>query len=162
MDIEKTKSWIQFCLSNNSQSLNNQSDKKQLTEEFLKDIKCIFQHYLKAFDELKTKGLTEPVSTDVKEKIKHSIFMYDLSKEKGFMLFKQNFKLIFSSICPGQIRIQFFKQKLFGDKECFVDVQLNLVYNDMMSVNWIHDEKKGFVNKDILVRYYMKRFLEEK
>ena len=164
MDIEKTKSWIQSCLSHPSSSLNIQdwTDKKQLTKEFLEEIKCVFQHYLKAFDELKAQGLKEPIQANVKEKIKHSIFIYDLSEGKGFMLFKQGFKLVFSSICPGQIRIQFINQKLFGEKESLVDTQLHLVYNDMMSVNWTHENKKGFVHKDILVRYYMKRFLEER
>ena len=169
MDIEKTKSWIQSCLSQPHSSLNleDSMDKKQLTTEFLEDIKCIFQHYLKAFDELKSEGLKSQglkagVPAQVKEKIKRSIFIYDLSDEKGFMLFKQGFKLVFSSLCPGQIRIQFFSQKLFGEKDCLVDTQLQLVYNEMMSVNWLHENKKGFVDKDILVRYYMKRFLDEK
>ncbi|MBC6415712.1 MAG: hypothetical protein GDA46_04895 [Bdellovibrionales bacterium] len=155
-DLQKLKSWIYKCIHETSQ--NTSPEIEEFTDDFLKEIQCIFKYYLKAFNEIKQ----ETNIDSSKDFLKHSIFIYKLSETKGFMLFKTNFKLIFSSIKPGQIRIKFLKQKILGEVEILTDTYLNLFYNDMMPVRWIHENKKGFVDKNILVRYYMKRFIQEK
>lgn len=158
MDIEKTKVWISKSLQKESSSDTGLEEAYELTIELLKDLRCIFEHYLKAFDEIKSEN---PKNIE-KERMDHSIFIYNLSQTEGFMLFKKSFKLIFSYIKPGQIRIKFLTQRLLNKEEILEDTYLNLIYNNTLSVNWALGGKKGFVSPEILTRYYMKRFLEEK
>ncbi|MCY4320815.1 MAG: hypothetical protein OXC37_00195 [Bdellovibrionaceae bacterium] len=163
MDIEKTKSWIYKQLSTKkvkfpSENLEEE-DIKDLTCDFLQELKAIVQHYIQAYDKIKS---DESYSTkSLKEKLNNSFFIYDLADTLGFMVFKKHYKLIFAYIKPGQIRIKFLKQKPLSEIEVFVDTYLNAVSKDTMSIRWVHDNKKGFIDKEILVRYYMKRFLEE-
>ena len=140
-----------------SQSIHSEAE--EFTNDFLKDIRCIFEHYLKAFNEIKQEESQAGFSN--KESFKNSIFIYNLSETKGFMLFKKDFKLIFSCVKPGRIRIKFLRQRVFSETEVLIDAYLEMIHNDMMSVNWVHEGKKGFVDKNILVRYYMKHFIQE-
>ena len=145
-----------------SQTLPSQSaysEVEEFTDDFLKDIRYIFEHYLKAFNEIKQEE--SQTGSSNKEYFKNSIFIYNLSETKGFMLFKKDFKLIFSYVKPGRIRIKFLKERVFSEKEVLIDAYLQMVHNDMMSVNWVHEGKKGFVDKNILVRHYMKHFIQE-
>ena len=162
MDIEKTKSWIYKCLETERSKFpsNNleEEDIKELSYDFLQDLRSIFEHYIQAYEKIKSEGSD---SANIKEKLKTSFFIYDLADTAGFMLFKKSHKLIFSYVKPGQIRIKFLKQKPLSETELFVDTYLNAVCQDTMSIRWVHENKKGFIDKDILARYYMKRFLEE-
>jgi len=160
LDIKKTKSWIHECVNQGSQpSLQDKLDRENLTNDFLKDLRVLFEHYLKAFSEIKQEE--EKTRSSHPTAFKNSLFIYDLAETKGFMLFKKDFKMIFSYVGAGRIRIKFLKQRLFSEMEVLADAYLVLVYQDMMSINWMHEGKKGFVDRDILVRYYMKRFLKE-
>ena len=165
MDIEKTKSWISKCLETEKSKFPSENleedDIKELTYDFLDDLRSIFEHYVQAYEKVKIEKAENSVSETLKEKLKTSFFIYDLAGAKGFMLFKKNYKMVFSYVKPGQIRIKFLKQKLFSELEVFVDTYVNAVSHESMSIRWIHDDKKGFVDKNILARYYMKRFLEE-
>ena len=162
MDIEKTKSWIYKCLETEKSKFPahnlEEEDIKELSYDFLQDLRSIFEHYVQAYEKIK---LEETDSANIKEKLKTSFFIYDLADTAGFMLFKKSHKLIFSYVKPGQIRIKFLKQKPLSETELFVDTYLNAVCQDTMSIRWVHENKKGFIDKDILARYYMKRFLEE-
>ena len=162
MEIQKTKAWISKCLEaekSNFPSKNlEEDDIKDLTCDFLQDLRSIFEHYVCAYEEVKQEGAD---SVSVKEKLKTSFFIYDLADTQGFMLYKSNYKLIFAYVKPGQVRIKFLKQKPLNETELFVDTYLNSVSQDSMSIRWVHENKKGFIDKDILARYYMKRFLEE-
>ena len=166
MDIEKTKSWIYKRLATGKAKFPaeklEEEDIQDLTYDFLQDLRSIFEHYVQAYEKIKREGVKESSSNEsIKEKLKTSFFIYDLADTAGFMLFKKNYKLIFAYVKPGQVRIKFLKQQLFSEEEVFVDTYLNSVSHDTMSIRWIHENKKGFIDKDILARYYMKRFLEE-
>ena len=163
MDIEKTKSWIYKCLETEkskfpSDSLE-QEDIKDLSYEFLQDLRSIFERYIQAYEKIKQEGSS--FNESIQKKLKTSFFIYDLADTAGFMLFKKNYKLIFAYMKPGQIKIKFLKQQPFSEMEIFVDTVVNAVCQDTMSVRWVHENKKGFIDKNILARYYMKRFLEE-
>jgi len=159
-DINKTKSWIQDCVKESTESHHaDKLSRETSTDDFLKDLRCLFEHYLKAFNEIKDQE--EKTSSSHPSAFKNSFFIYDLADTKGFMLFKKDFKMIFSSSVAGRIRIKFLKQRVFSEREVLEDAYLNLVCQDMLSVNWTHEGKKGFVDRDILVRYYMKRFIQE-
>ena len=160
LDIKKTKSWIYDCVKKNSKFSDSEKlDRLELTDDFIKDLRCLFDHYLKAFNEIKEEeAKTLPSDSS---SFKNSIFIYDLAETKGFMLFKKDFKMIFSYVDAGRIRIKFLKQRVFSELEVLADAYLNLVHQDMMSINWVHDGKKGFVDINILARYYMKRFIQE-
>ena len=163
MDIEKTKSWIYKCLETEKSKFPSdnleEEDIKDLTCDFLQDLRSIFEHYVQAYEKIKLEG--DPTNESIKEKLKTSFFIYNLADTAGFMLFKKNYKLIFAYAKPGQIKIKFLKQKPFSELEVFVDTFVNAVSQDTMSIRWVHENRKGFINKDILARYYMKRFLEE-
>lgn len=160
LNIKKTKSWIYDCVKEDPKpEVSNQLTIKALTDDFLKDLRCLFEHYLKAFNEIKEEE--EKTSSSHPSAFKNSIFIYDLAETKGFMLFKKDFKMIFSYVNPGRIRIKFLKQRVFSELEVLGDAYLNLVHENMLSINWMHEGKKGFVDRSILVRYYMKRFIQE-
>ena len=162
MDIEKTKSWIYKCLETEKSKFPSDSleeeDIKDLSCDFLHDLRSIFEHYIHAYEKVKLEGSS---SETIQEKLKSSFFIYDLADTAGFMLFKKNYKLIFAYVKPGQIKIKFLKQKPLSEMEIFVDTVVNAVSQDTMSIRWVHENRKGFIDKDILARYYMKRFLEE-
>ena len=161
LDIKKTKSWIIDCVTEDTPSSQPHPSVKEkaITYDFLDDIRCLFEHYLKAFNEIKEEE--NKTSSSHPSAFKNSIFIYDLAETTGFMLFKKDFKLIFSYVSAGRIRIKFLKQRVFSEREVLASSYLNLLHKDMLSINWIHEGKKGFVDIDILVRYYMKRFLQE-
>lgn len=163
MDIEKAKSWISKCLETDKSKFPSDSleeeDIKDLTCDFLQDLRSIFEHYVQAYEKIKLER--DSASEAIQKKLKSSFFIYDLAETAGFMLFKKNYKLIFAFVKPGQIRIKFLKQKPFSEMEVFVDTFVNAVSQGTMSIRWVHENKKGFIDKDILARYYMKRFLEE-
>ena len=165
MDIEKTKSWIYKCLETEKSKFHSENleegDIRELTHDFLHDLRSLFEHYVQAYEKIKIEGVKDSSPESTKQKLKTSLFIYDLADTEGFMLFKNNYKLIFTYVKPGQVRIKFLKQKLFSETEVFVDTYLNAVFHEAMSIRWIHDNRKGFIDKDILARYYMKRFLEE-
>ena len=168
MEPEKTKSWIYKCLSEKSSAFQakslDQQEISHFTDEFLLDLRTIFEHFVKAFNELKQEEAKNPSSTKDKKTpkaLKTSVFLYDLADKKGFMLFRQGYRLIFSSLKPGRVRVQFFKQKPFSPTEHFVDTFINAITNETLSINWVHEKHKGFVDIQILARYYMRRFLQE-
>ena len=168
MKAERTQSWIYKCLmakkSDFSPKTLGEEDIEDLTNEFLLDLRSVFEHFVKAFNDLKkanVENFQDPSEQETKEKLKGSLLLYDLAEAKGFMLFRKGYRLIFSYAKPGCIKIQFLKQKPFGETENFVEAFINAITNDTMSINWVHENHKGFVDINILARYYMKRFLQE-
>ena len=170
MKSERAQSWIYRQLTRKKPDISdgslNREDIGDFTDEFLLDLRAVFEGFVKAFNDLKKTDIesfpeTVPSVKSVKEKLKGSLLLYDLADKKGFMLFRKGYRLIFSSLKPGQIKIQFLKQKPFGETETFVDTSISAITNDTMSINWIHEGRKGFVSIDVLVRYYMGRFLQE-
>ena len=162
MEIEKTKAWISKCLETEKSKFPaenlEEEDIKDLTCDFLQDLRSIFEHYVCAYEKVKQEGAD---SATLKDKLKTSFFIYDLADTAGFMLYKKSYKLVFAYVNPGKVRIKFLKQKPLSETEVFVDTYVSAVSQDSMSIRWVHDNKKGFIDKDILARYYMKRFLEE-
>lgn len=168
MEVEKAKSWIYKCLAEKKSDFSPRSlaegDIKDFTNEFLSDLRTIFEHFIKAFNEIRQEGCGEVAGLtekEAKEKFQGSLFLYDLADKPGFMLFRKGYRLIFSYIQPGRVRVQFMKQKPFSETENFVDAFINAITNETMSINWVHENHKGFVDINILARYYMKRFLQE-
>ncbi len=162
MESEKTKSWIYKCLKGDKPNIPlenlEEEDLEDWTYEFLLDLRSIFENFIQAFEELKTKD----GPPDMAEKLKSSLFIYDLADKKGFMLFrKEGYRLTFSYVRPGCIRVHFFKQNPFSEPESFVDSHIRALTNDTLSINWVHEGRKGFVDIQVLARYYMKRFLQE-
>ena len=168
MESEKTKSWIYKCLrakkSDFAPKSLGEEDIEDGTKEFLMDLRSIFEHFVQSFEALKKEGLkdlSDPKLKETKEKLKNSIFIYDLADKKGWMLFRKGYRLIFSYNQPGRIRVQFLKQKPFSETERFVDTFINAITDDTLSINWAHENHKGFVDINVLARYYMRRFLQE-
>ena len=173
MKTEKLQSWICRSITKDSgfspQTGLGEEDIEDWTQEFLLDLRSVFEHFVSAFNDLKKAGSEGrlsfprdfPEASVAKKKLKGSLMLYDLHGKKGFMLFRNSCRLIFSYIRPGRIRIQFLRQKPFGETELFVDSFLNAVAKDALSVNWVHENCKGFVDINVLSRYYMKRFLQE-
>ena len=168
MKSEKVQSWIYKQLSRERSNLPhenlNREDIEDFTDEFLLDLRAVFENFVKAFNELKRADIESFSggidSESVREKLKGSLLLYDLADKKGFMLFRKGYRLIFSTAKPGRIKVHFLKQKPFGETETFVDSSINAITNDTMSINWVHEGHKGFVNINVLVRYYMGRFLQ--
>lgn len=169
MKLERTQSWIFKCLTEKkSDFLRNNLNKEDIedfTDEFLTDLRSVFEHFVEAFNGLKqanVENFPEGFSFKKnKEKLKGSLLLYDLADKKGFMLFRKGYRLVFSYVRPGRISVQFLKQKPLSEAEVFVDTFINAITNDTMSINWVHENHKGFVNINVLVRYYMRRFLQE-
>ena len=167
MESEKTKSWIYKCLTAQKSDFSSRNLEKEdianWTHEFLIDLRCVFEHFIKAFDDLKREDISafpKPPTEEIREKLKGSIFLYDLADQKGFMLFRKGYRLIFSYVRPGRIRVRFLKQQPFSETENFVDAFINAITDDTMSVNWVHENHKGFVDLNVLAHYYMRRFLQ--
>ena len=169
MKEEKTQSWIYKCLtaerSDTPPKTLGDEDIADFTDDFLLDLRSIFEHFIKAFNSLKLSSFEQnQLSLNeqaTKEKLKGSLLLYDLADKKGFMLFRKGYRLIFSYVKPGCVKVQFLKQKPFGEIESFVDSFIKAITNDTMSINWVHENHKGFIDINILARYYMKRFLQE-
>ena len=168
MESEKIKSWIYKCLNAKKSGFSprnlGKEDIEDWTNEFLFDLRSAFEHFVKAFDDLKKENIEyfpDRHSPATQEKLKGSLLLYDLADKKGFMLFRKGYRLIFSYIQPGRIKVQFLKQKPFSETEVFVDTFINAITNDTMSINWVHENHKGFVDINVLARYYMRRFLRE-
>jgi len=168
MEPKKIKSWIYECLTTRQLDFSSRywgkEDIDNWTNDFLLDLRSVFENFVKAFDDLKRGGIKDfsnPPSEVVKEKLKGSLFLYDLADKKGFMLFRKGYRLIFSYVQPGRIRVQFLKQQPFSETESFVDAFINAITSGTLSINWVHENHKGFVNINVLARYYMRRFLQE-
>lgn len=165
MESEKVRSWVYKCLSEKkadfSRNLGSE-DIEDFTNDFLLDLRAIFESFAKAFNSLKARpDSSEEGSEEVKEKLKNSLFVYGLTEGRGFMLFRKGYRLIFSYVQPGRIRVQFLKQKPFAETENFEDAFIDAITSGTLSINWVHENHKGFVDIQILARYYMKRFLQE-
>ncbi len=168
MESEKIKSWVYKCLSSqqsNGSSLRlEEEDIEDWTHEFLSDLRAAFKHFVQAFNELKrgdVRDFPHPPSGIVKERLKGSLSLYDLADKEGFMLFRKGYRLIFSYVRPGRVRVKFLRQQPFNETEVFVDAFINAIAGGALSINWAHENHKGFVNINVLVRYYMRRFLQE-
>ncbi len=170
MESKRIQSWIYKCLTEEKSGLPHnklsEEDMADFTHEFLLDIRSVFEHFVKAFNDLKNnnvEGFSEPAAPSLKlakEKLKGSLLLYDLANKEGFMLFRRGYRLIFSFVKPGRIHVQLLRQKPLGETETFVDSFINAVNNDTMSINWVDEDHQGFVNINILARYYMRCFLQ--
>ena len=177
MKLKNTQLWLYKCLTSKNQLFSKglgEEDIEDFTNDFLIELRGVFEHFVQAFNELKKtleKGenwdaklglsLTEKDKAFGKSQLKGSLLIYDLADKKGFMLFRKSCKLVFSSVQPGKIRVQFLKQKPLGETEQFTDTFIRAITNDTLSANWVHENHKGFVNIPVLARYYMRRFLRE-
>jgi len=131
---------------------------RHLTEstfEFMRDLKAAFIESASAFNQLKGSSIG-------------TLKLYGISKtEADFMLFRNGYKLIFSVLKPGVIRIKFntLGNPLFGPKES--QQPHNEESSDLLKarwqafgeLEWTHDDK--VINMNFLVRYYMTRFVKE-
>ena len=168
MREEKTQFWIERCLksenSDSSLKILNQEDIEDLTNELLFGLRTIFKQFVQAFNKIKKENeenyQKKPNGEKYQEKLKGSLLLYDLAESKGFMLFRKGYRLVFSYVRPGCIKIQLLKQKPFEETEVFAENYIKAVFNNTMSINWIHEQHKGFVEINILARYYMRRFLQ--
>jgi len=138
--------------SNDTSSTENL---EQETIEYLKDLKVGFIEAASAFNQLKG----SPVG-----KLK----IYGISKTiADFMIFRNGYKLIFSMKRPGAIGIGFHQtgQQLIphqeeqnaesrGD-ETLITAQWGL----FGELKWVYQEHE--VKFDMLIRYYMSRFIKE-
>lgn len=170
MNPEKVKLWVYKCLETQKEGFLEKSfgdeDIKDWTNEFLSDLQSVFEYFVQAFNDLKKENMTEKpsglkASKETKKKLKNSLFLYNLTNQKGFMIFRKGYKLIFSYVQPGRIQVQFLKQKPFSEKEYLEDSFIQAITDDTMSINWVHENHKGFIDINVLARYYMKRFLQE-
>lgn len=168
MREDRTQSWIYNCLmAEKPNSVHKpliDEDIADLTNEFLLDLRSVFESFVQAFNDLKKENiqsLEKPNQEQSWKRFKGSILIYDLKDEKGFMVFRKGYRLIFSYVTPGCIKVQFLRQKPLGEVEKFVESFIRAVTHETMSINWTHDDHKGFVNINILARYYMRRFLQE-
>ena len=168
MREDRTQSWIYKCLMADKPSSVHKplvdEDIADLTNEFLLDLRSVFEHFVQAFNDLKKENIEafeKHGQEKSREKFKGSILIYDLKDEKGFMIFRKGYRLIFSYVKPGCVKVQFLRQKPFGETENFVEAFIRAVTHGTMSINWVHDNHNGFVNINILARYYMRRFLQE-
>ncbi|MGI9548989.1 MAG: hypothetical protein ACR2M7_03280 [Bdellovibrionales bacterium] len=170
MKLETTKSWIERCLleKNEVSNILTQKEVKEITHEVLLDLRSKFAHFVSAFNDLKTSFLQNTKGedlTDQKEGLSFSflkpIHIYQVSgKENGFMLFRKGHRLVFTPEKPGRIRIQLIKKEngILSNK---IDTYINAFSNNIMSIQWTHEDHKGFVDLETLSRYYMKQFLAE-
>ena len=169
MKEERERAWIHKCLQAQKEDFSprvlNKEDIADFTNDFLLDLRSLFEHFVSIFNDLKRSAWDDAQNTGfeqaTREKLKGSLVIYDLADTKGFMLFRKGYRLVFSYVRPGCVKIHFFKQKPFGEAENFVETFLNAITDDTMSINWVHENRKGFVDINILARYYMKRFLQE-
>ena len=168
MKKDQTQSWIYKCLMaeepGSAHKLLSDEDVADLTKEFLLDLRSIFEHFVQAFNDLKKENIEtfeKHIQEKSQKKLKGSILIYDLKDGKGFMIFRKGYRLIFSYVEAGCVKVQFVRQKPFGETESFVESFLRAVTHGTMSINWTHDNHNGFININILARYYMRRFLQE-
>lgn len=169
MESDKIQSWIYKCLTEKKTDFSHKNlsedDVEDFTNEFLLDIRSVFEHFVKAFNDLKKVNIEDFIEPsplkETREKLRGSLLLYDLADKRGFMLFRKGYRLIFSYVKPGQIKVQFLKQKPFGETEVFVETFIKAITNETLSINWVHEDHKGFVNIHVLARYYMRRFLQE-
>ncbi len=172
MKLETTKSWIEKCLIEKNSKTSNlivtQAELKEITNEVLLDLRSIFEHFVEAFNDLKSSLLQNTEKhkwIDQKEglpfSLLRSIHIYDVvDKENGFMLFRKGHRLIFTPEKAGRIHIQLIKK----ENETIIkhiDTYINAFLNNVMSIQWTHEDHKGFVDLNTLSRYYMKCFLTE-
>jgi len=171
MKLDTTKSWIKKCLLGHQQSSCNvltQQDLRDITNETLLDLRSMFEHFVDAFNDLKSsllKNTEKHKLIDQKEGIYSAllrpIHIYNVvDKENGFMLFRQGHRLILTPAGPGHIQIQLMKKEN-EILEKLIDASINAVSHNIMSIHWIHSDHKGFVDIGTLSRYYMKQFLIE-
>lgn len=168
MREDRTQSWIYKCLMAKEPDSTHkplvEEDITDLTNEFLLDLRSIFEHFVQAFNNLKKENIEvfeKHSQEESRKKLKGSILIYDLKDGKGFMIFRKGYRLVFSYVKPGCIKVQFLRQKPFGEMENFVESFIKAVTHGTMSINWVHENHNGFVDINILVRYYMRRFLQE-
>ena len=165
MKIEFTKSWMEKCLldknDSNSPSQLTETEISEITDEAILDLKSIFEHFIKAFNDIKL-SQAESDKSIIPEESLRSIHIYDLADDKkGFMVFRKGCRLIFSEKSPGSIRIQMLVKKDNLNTTEVIDTCIQASINNIASVKWTHDHFKGFVNLEILARYYMKQFLSK-
>ena len=172
MKLETTKSWIEKCLmEKNSKILNpvlTQKELKEITNEVLLDLRAVFEHFVEAFNDLKSSFLQDTEKhklIDQKDNLHFSllrpIHIYDVvGKENGFMLFRKGHRLIFTPEGVGRIHIQLIKKENTATIK-HIDTHINAFSNNAMSIQWTHEGQKGFVDLNTLSRYYMKCFLRE-
>lgn len=127
---------------------------KNATLEFMAELKSRFIEAATLFNELKASALGR-------------VKIYGVAKtESDFMLFRNGFKMIFSTPTPGiiQIRFNFINSNYIPDRNtqdtvAFEQETLEFEWGPFAEVKWLY---KGQVfNKDALVRYYMSQFIRE-
>lgn len=166
MNSESLKTWVEKCLKADSDVTQDSSlsadEISSITEDVLLDLKSYFEHFLKAFNELKASYANSPNTLPALPKNSlDPIYIYDLTDaQKGFMLFRKGCRLIFSQEKPGYIRIQMRLKKDNFITAKQIDTFVKASVQNAVSMKWTHQEHQGFVDFPILARYYMKLFLQ--
>ena len=162
MEKEKIKNWLYRHVKEDTaegsfQSFSDQ-ELEEFTEDFLKDLKWLFESYIEGFNEIKDESQTLP---EVSSKLQLSLYVYDLADQKGFLIFRPGYRLIFSTPSPGRVRVQFLKSSGPASSEALEDSLIKAISTQSLSLNWAHENFKGFLDKNLLVRYYIKKILED-
>ncbi len=152
--------WIKDLVYTETQGIKEtlwESDDIQLelqnaTTSFLRQIKESFIDYVSAFNQLR--GLSAG-----------GVKIYGIANTTAdFMLFRNGYKLIFSSTIPGEIRIKFTHynnnvSSISGVDQDLSDATLSARYGAFGEIIWTHKEQ--FVKIDFLSKYYMTLFTKQ-
>lgn len=121
------------------------------TTSFLRQIKESFIDYISSFNQLR--GLSTG-----------GVKIYGIANTiSDFMLFRNGYKLIFSSNIPGEIRIKFTHHNtnlsISGEDQDLSDTTLSARYGAFGEIIWTHKEQ--FVKLDYLAKYYLTLFTKK-
>ena len=124
-------------------------DRETVIKDGLLELKSLFQKWTAVFNQAK-KSQTG------------AMYMYKLARsETGFLIFRKGCRLIFSPAPPDQIHIQLLKKQEEELKTCVNTHIRFFLHNPFSPVCWTHEGWPGFVDMNILARYYMKLLIYE-
>ena len=146
------ESWINHLIEeeeSNSPSSSLEIDRESAVRKTLSDLKSLFQQFITVFNEAKNPQTG-------------SVYLYKLAhSETGFLVFRRGCRLIFSQSSSEQIRIQLLKKEE-EQLKTLVDTHICIFFHNPFSpACWTHEGWSGFVDLNILARYYMKMLIRD-
>ena len=128
-----------------------QLELQSATTSFLREIKESFIDYVSSFNQLR--GLSTG-----------GVKIYGIANTvSDFMLFRNGYKLIFSSKIPGEIRVSFTHHNnnlpISAEDQDLSEATLSARYGAFGEIIWTHQEQ--FVKIDYLVKYYLTLFAKK-